>query len=143
MRRLPYFAMVLLALTAGVAACAGTPVAVAPRPAAASRPTVPSAAPASTKATGAVALPPISLVDGPLNIKVVYPRPNQEIQVRDSNFIFGSVGSGKATLSINGYDVPVAPNGAFLGFIPVPRGEKPAYELVAINGAEKSAVTAR
>jgi N-acetylmuramoyl-L-alanine amidase len=141
MRRLPYSAMVPLALAAGVAACASAPGAVTPRPAAAPRPTAPSPAPASGKAAASVALPAITLVDGPLNIKVVYPRPNQEIQVRDSNFIFGSVGSGKATLSINGYDVPVAPNGAFLGFIPVPRGEKPAYELVASNGAENASAT--
>ena len=143
MRRLPYHATVQTAALLAVAACATAPVAAPPRPSAA-RPGSPSTVaptPQSGKTAATVALPPIAPLDGPLSINVVYPRPNQEIQVRDSNFIFGSVGSGKATLTINGYDVPVAPNGAFLGFIPVPRGEKPAYELVALNGAEKASAT--
>lgn len=146
MRRFPLHATVptavLFAVTAYVSACASAPVAAPPspstnRPAASATPPLPPPPPSAALA-GAVVLPPIPPVDGPLNIKVVYPHQNQDIQVRDSNFIFGSVGTGKATLTINGYDVPVAPNGAFLGFIPVPRGEKPAYELVASNGAEKS-----
>jgi N-acetylmuramoyl-L-alanine amidase len=145
MRRLPYSAIALLALAGGVAACASAPVTAASGTAAARRPLPPSPVPPSparsAKTATAVTLPPIALIDGPLNIKVVYPRPNQEIQVRDSNFIFGSVGSGKASLTINGYDVPVAPNGAFLGFLPVPRGEKPAYELIATNGVEKASAT--
>ena len=148
MRRFPLHATVptaaLFAVTAFVSACASAPVAAPPSPsatrpaAAAAFATRPLPPPPSAAIAGAVVLPPIPPVDGPLNIKVVYPRPNQDIQVRDSNFIFGSVGTGKATLTINGYDVSVAPNGAFLGFIPVPRGEKPAYELIASNGAEKS-----
>jgi N-acetylmuramoyl-L-alanine amidase len=153
MRRLPYHATVQTAArlavtafatavaTAVATACATAPVAAPPSPSAA-RPGSPTTVPAPTpKSAAAVALPPIAPLDGPLSIKVVYPRPNQEIQVRDSNFIFGSVGSGKATLSINGYAVPVAPNGAFLGFLPVPRGEQPAYELVALNGVEKASAT--
>src|SRR5947209_4560153 len=47
-------------------------------------------------------LPPVPLVEGPLAPKLVYPGPNQAIPVRDSNFIFGSVGNGHATLTING-----------------------------------------
>ena len=53
-------------------------------------------------------------VDGPLAVKVVYPRPRQVIAVRDSNFLLGSVGSGDARLTINGAAVPVNPNGSFL-----------------------------
>jgi len=63
-------------------------------------------------------LPQIPLVDGPLAPKLVYPEPNQQITVRDSNFIFGSVGSGRAQLTINGAPVKVAPNGTFLAFLP-------------------------
>lgn len=150
MRRLPYHATLLTAAQFAalltVTACASAP-AVAPSPSTApSRST--TSAPEKTTSPSvksvpavAVALPPIPAVDGPLNIKVVYPRPNQEILVRDSNFIFGSVGTGKATLTINGYDVPVSPNGAFLGFIPVPRGDKPLYELIATTSADRAIAT--
>src|ERR1051325_7602178 len=44
-------------------------------------------------------LPAVPLVEGPLAPKTVYPEPNQAISVRDSNFIFGSVGNGHATLT--------------------------------------------
>src|SRR5665213_4133514 len=65
----------------------------------------------------AAALPPIPAVDGPLNLHVVYPSPNQLLGVRDSNYIFGSTGSGAARLTIDGVDVPVFPNGAFLAWL--------------------------
>ena len=78
----------------------------------------------------APALPPIPLVEGPLNPKLVFPERNQAITVRDSNFIFGSVGNGHARLTINGTAVPVAPNGTFLAYLPVPPSTAPRYELV-------------
>src|SRR3954470_10675055 len=81
----------------------------------------------------APALPPIPLVDGPLNPKVVFPERNQVISVRDSNFIFGSIGSGHAKLIINGAPVPVAPNGTFLAYLPVPPASAPRYDLVAFD----------
>ena len=46
-------------------------------------------------------LPPVPTVLGPVQISVVYPKPEQMLTVRDSNFIFGSVefagGRGAAT----------------------------------------------
>jgi N-acetylmuramoyl-L-alanine amidase len=71
-----------------------------------------------------------------LQVKVIYPSPNQTLTARDSNFIFGSVGSGLARLTIDGVDVPVYPNGAFLAWLAVPGGEKPRYELTATKGSE-------
>jgi N-acetylmuramoyl-L-alanine amidase len=53
-------------------------------------------------------------------LRVVYPPAGSQISARDSNFIFGSVGSGAATLRINGRTVEVKPNGSFLAFLPVP-----------------------
>lgn len=85
-------------------------------------------------------LPSIPLVDGPLAPKLVFPEPNQAISVRDSNFIFGSVGSGRATLTINGAAVPVAPNGTFLAYLPVPPPASPRYELMARRGADSARV---
>ena len=94
----------------------------------------PSGPPESRGARTNPALPPIPLVDGPLNPRVVFPERNQAITVRDSNFIFGSVGNGHAKLSINGTPVPVAPNGTFLAYLPVPLATAPRYELVAYLG---------
>src|SRR3954468_15259004 len=83
-------------------------------------------------------LPAMPLVEGPLAPKTVYPEPNQAISVRDSNFIFGSVGNGHATLTINGTAVPVAPNGTFLGFLPVPPPTAARYELIVRNGPDSA-----
>jgi len=82
------------------------------------------------------ALPPVPLVDGPLAVSVVYPPANAVIQSRDSNFIFGTVGSGRATLTINGVAVPVIPNGSFLAYLPVPPASAPQYAIVAARGAD-------
>jgi N-acetylmuramoyl-L-alanine amidase len=78
-------------------------------------------------------LPPVPTVLGPLKINVVYPKPDQMLMVRDSNFIFGSVGSGDAALRINGVSIPVWPNGAFMGWLAVPPDSAPRYEILAGN----------
>lgn len=83
----------------------------------------------------------IEPVDGPVEVKVVYPRPRQVIGVRDSTFLFGSVGSGQASLTINGADVPVYPNGSFLAWLPFPPGDKPAYALVATKDGSSASAT--
>jgi N-acetylmuramoyl-L-alanine amidase len=70
--------------------------------------------------TPAAGLPPIPFVDGPLAIRVVHPTPQSPRPQVDSTFIYGSVGSGRASLTINGHEVGVHANGAFLGFLPVP-----------------------
>ena len=81
-------------------------------------------------------LPAVPLVTGSLHPNVVYPVANSLVEARDSNFIFGSVGNGHAQLWINGAPVAVAPNGAFLAFLPVPAADTPRYELVAVLGAD-------
>ena len=96
----------------------------------------PPAEPPTPAAATPAALPPIPTVDGPLNLHVVYPSPNQLLTTRDSNFIFGSTGSGAAQLTIDGVDVPVLANGAFLAWLPVPRDDALRYELRATKGDE-------
>ncbi|HEX6627793.1 MAG TPA: N-acetylmuramoyl-L-alanine amidase [Gemmatimonadaceae bacterium] len=86
-------------------------------------------------------LPPVPDVRGPLQIDVVYPKPDQMLTTRDSNFIFGSVGSGDAALIINGHPVPVWPNGAFMAWLPVPTDSAPRYELFAGNRADTAHLT--
>jgi N-acetylmuramoyl-L-alanine amidase len=80
-------------------------------------------------------------VEGALKPNVVYPVANSLVESRDSNFIFGSVGNGHATLSINGAPVEVHPNGAYLAFLPVPPVDSPRYELVAVLGADTARLT--
>ena len=103
-----------------LAACARTTVTAPPAPTAATHP----------------ALPPVPAVDGPLAIRVVYPRPDQIVTSRDSNFVFGSIGSGRATLRINGHPARVYPNGAFMAFVPNPPAPSPRYELVVERNGE-------
>jgi N-acetylmuramoyl-L-alanine amidase len=109
-----------------VAACAGGGNPPAPAPG------VPE--PGTPDAPVGGTLPAIPLHDGTLQVDVVYPPAGSTIAVRDSNFIFGSTGSGQATLRINGASVDVAPNGAFLAFLPVPPDG--VYHVEATRAAE-------
>ena len=86
-------------------------------------------------------LPPIPRVEGPLAVDVVYPREGSALTVRDSTFIFGNVGTGGATLTINGAPVEVHPNGSFLAFLPVPQDG--VYRLEASRGGETATGTRR
>jgi N-acetylmuramoyl-L-alanine amidase len=99
---------------------------------------VPPLVPAPIPPPSTPKLPPIPEVRGPLQITVTYPKPEQLLTVRDSNFIFGSVGTGGAALRINGVAVPVWPNGAFMGWLPVPPDNAPQYELLARSGTESA-----
>ncbi|MFQ5678190.1 MAG: N-acetylmuramoyl-L-alanine amidase [Gemmatimonadota bacterium] len=85
--------------------------------------------------------PPVRVpfLRGPLALRVQYPEERQRISVRDSNFLFGTVGTGGATLEIDGRRVAVEPNGAFLAWLPVPAlpgADSAVYRLVARRGAE-------
>jgi N-acetylmuramoyl-L-alanine amidase len=84
----------------------------------------------ATKPSSAV-LPDVPFVHGPLRIDVVYPSADGVIDAQDSSFMFGTVGSGAAALTINGKPVPVWPNGAWLAWIPLPAGSPMQFELVA------------
>ena len=81
------------------------------------------------------------MVEGTLFPRVVYPQWNQLIQSRDSNFIHGYVGNGHATLTINGMNVRVWPNGAFLAWVPNPPPTAAQYVLVATLGADSAVST--
>ena len=79
-------------------------------------------------------LPPIPEVDGPLQIELVYPRASATTPNADSTFLFGSVGTGDAELTINSHPIAVAPNGAFLAYIPVPNDG--TYRFAARSNGE-------
>ena len=86
-----------------------TPVAMPPIP-----------VPGTAEAARVSLLPPIPFVDGDLRLEVGYPPEGAAVAVRDQNFLFGSTGSGRARVTVNGAPVEVAPNGGFLAFLPVP-----------------------
>ena len=96
-------ALAILATAAMAAACGTGGAAIRPGP----QPPAPR-------------LPPIPAVDGPLDLRVSYPRDSLELGTRGRNFIFGSAGSGEARVWVNGREVDVEPNGGFLAFLPVP-----------------------
>jgi N-acetylmuramoyl-L-alanine amidase len=87
------------------------------------------------------ALPPIPLRRGPLAIDVVYPAEGGALTVTDSTFVYGSVGTGEASLRINGAPVTVAPNGAFLAYLPVPQDG--VYRVEASAGGQTATLTRR
>ena len=119
--------------------CAACATAPATRPAPPAPGEIP--VPGTPEAERTPALPPIPTVDGPLRLDVGYPPEDATIAVRDSNFIFGSTGSGRAQLAINGIPVQVAPNGGFLAFIPVPADG--VYRLSATKDGESATLERR
>ncbi|HKP74737.1 MAG TPA: N-acetylmuramoyl-L-alanine amidase, partial [Longimicrobiaceae bacterium] len=56
-------------------------------------------------------------------------------------FLYGTVGSGGAALTINGTPVPVAPNGGFIAYLPVPSDG--TWNLDARRGSERAGLTYR
>ena len=99
---------------------------------------VPGRVAAAQDRPGSPSLPPVPRALGALAIRVAYPAEGALLTARDSNFLFGSVGSGDASLTINGLDVPVAPNGAFLAWLPLEGDSVATYLLVARRGADSA-----
>jgi N-acetylmuramoyl-L-alanine amidase len=72
---------------------------------------------------------------------MVYPPEGYVLAVRESTFVFGNVGNGDATLTINGAPVTVNPNGSFMAFLPVPADT--AYTLRASLPTGEAATAVR
>src|SRR5690242_17208268 len=136
--------LILISLIVAGACTSAPPPAVSPAPTPAPPAPRDTSAPAAQRQESpAPPLPPIPSVTGPLAIRVVYPTPNHLIESRDSNFIFGSLGNGQASLTINGAPVRVYPNGAFLAFLANPPQTAPRYDLVAIAGNDTARLSLR
>lgn len=101
----------------------------APVPAPAPSAGIPPASPAVPAPTSH--LPPVPEVDGVLSLHLVYPAAGDPIDARDSSFLFGSTGTGKATLTINGTPVKVWPNGTWLAWIALPPDSAMRFDLSA------------
>ncbi len=79
-------------------------------------------------------IPPL---DGALRIELPYPQPGTIVPAVDSIAAWGTVGTGRATLEVNGVKVKVEPNGTFAMFVPAPPGTNPALLFVARRGSER------
>jgi N-acetylmuramoyl-L-alanine amidase len=127
-------ALTLAGLSLAACGAPPTPAAAPPAPAVVARTTTPVVS----------GLPAVPAVRGAkVAIGVRYPSDNQLLTSRDSNFVLGSVGSGDASLTVNGTPVTVAPNGAFLAWLPMPTAAAPRYELVAVRGTDTVRQTLR
>jgi N-acetylmuramoyl-L-alanine amidase len=115
-----------------IAGCAGAPT---PKP-------PPSPALPADRATprpeAAALLPAPPRVRGPLAIRVAYPAPSARIEARDSSFLYGTVGTGDATLTINGAPARVWPNGAWLAWVALPPDSVMRFRLVARAAADSA-----
>jgi N-acetylmuramoyl-L-alanine amidase len=133
-RRALLSASALAAIAAGLAAGCGAPARPTPEtgPAPAGAPTMEADARRGT-------LPPVPARHGPLALDVVYPAEGAQLTAADSNFVFGSTGTGDAVLRINGAPVEVAPNGAWLAFVPVPPDG--VYRLEAEANGRRATLT--
>jgi N-acetylmuramoyl-L-alanine amidase len=80
-------------------------------------------------------------VTGALALDLVHPAEGYLLTVRESTFVFGSVGNGDATLTVNGAPVLVNANGSFMAFLPVPADT--AYVLKATLPTGESATAVR
>ena len=112
------------------------------------RPTPPVAAPVPVPIVAPPAvvsgLPAVPAVRGaPIEVRVRYPADNQLLTSRDSNFVLGSLGTGDVSLAINGQAVPVAPNGAFLAWLPNPPAGALRYDFVVVRAADTVRRTVR
>src|SRR5918996_3099010 len=124
-----------LALLLGLAACArsaGSP----PAPPRDERTLADATVPDSSRPVSV--LPEVPIARGPLAIRVVYPPPDGMVRARDSSFLLGSVGTGAARLTINGYPVRVWPNGAWLGWIPLPHDSLMRFRIAARTATDSS-----
>jgi N-acetylmuramoyl-L-alanine amidase len=121
-------AVALLGVASFFVACTGrTPAPVSPSPAA--------RAPAESLAPSPE-LPAVAPVRGPLALRVVYPPPDAVLQVRDSSFLFGTAGSGDATVTIDGQPARVWPNGAWLAYVALPMDSLMRLRIEARRGAD-------
>jgi N-acetylmuramoyl-L-alanine amidase len=117
----------LLPLVAGslLFACsrAAAPAPMQPAPA--------DSSPAALIEAAAGTLPDIDSIVGPLALRVQYPSAGAVVDAADSSFVFGTTGTGNATLTINGAPVRVAPNGAWLAWVALPTDTLMRLELEA------------
>lgn len=79
---------------------------------------------------------PIPPRNGPLTLELRYPEDGLLLS-QDSTGVWGTLGTGRASLEVNGRRIRVEPNGAFADFVPLPEGDTVVLEFVARRGEEQ------
>jgi N-acetylmuramoyl-L-alanine amidase len=74
----------------------------------------------------------------PIALHVVYPAPEDQVRVRDSSFLLGSVSDGEVRVTINGSRVRVWPNGAWLAWLPFPPDSVMQFRIEARRGQDST-----
>ena len=85
-------------------------------------------------------VPPPS--DAPLHLDVVYPSASDVVAAVDSTFLFGSVGRGDVSLTVNGSPVPVHAGGAWIAWVPLPDDTVADFSVVAAAAGDTLRATA-
>jgi N-acetylmuramoyl-L-alanine amidase len=104
-------------------------------------PRLPSAGPAPAAPGEAATLPAVPSARGPLAIQVVYPAATDLVDARDSSFLFGALGTGEATLTINGAPIRVWPNGAWLAWLPLSGDSDNTFALIARTATDSATLS--
>lgn len=97
--------------------------------------------PAALVEAAAGNLPDVDSIVGPLQLRVQYPAAGAVVDAADSSFLFGTTGTGDATLTIDGAPVRVAPNGAWLAWVALPPDTVMRLELIARTPLDSQRVT--
>ncbi len=79
-------------------------------------------------------------VTGPLALTVRYPDEGATVDARDSTFLFGSTGDGRATVTVNGTPVRVWPNGSWLAWVALPSDSTIPFTVTAVFGSDTASV---
>lgn len=101
------------------------------------------APPAPPPAPAPEGLPPVPRVEGELAVRVVHPVAGSPRPDVDSTYVYGSVGTGAASLTVEGVPVEVAPNGAFLAYLPLPADGRWDLSATAGGRTEEASVAYR
>jgi N-acetylmuramoyl-L-alanine amidase len=82
--------------------------------------------------------PKAGLERDPIALRVVYPAPEDQVRVRDSSFLLGSVSGRDVRVTINGSPVRVWPNGAWLAWLPFPPDSVMQFRIEARRGQDST-----
>ena len=114
-----------------LAGCASSHQPASPTPAAAPGREAAPSGPATT-------LPAPPHVKGPLALRVAYPAPSVRVEAKDSTFLYGSVGTGDATLTIDGAPVRVWPNGGWIAWVALTSDSVTRFHFLAKTASDSA-----
>lgn len=75
-----------------------------------------------------------------LSIQVRHPKPADPLPQSGWDYVSGSVGNGRARVTVNGVQAHVISNGAFIVYLHAPDGSDPHYHVVGTLGRDRATV---